>query len=238
MDRRIVLFIFILSFMIIPFASAYQKEVPLSITVGCDKINCSLAWNITVLNPNSSILINNQVMSVGDYYANYSLTPTETGTFLVFLSDTTGSDNYDTSFDVTYAGEQLTTSQGILYGSLYLVLILFIIAVLLIMNLLPDENTKSNTGEILSISFLKYLRGTLWIVEWVMLIAVLYLSSNLAFAYLSETLFANIFFVLFRICFGITPIIVIVWVIWLIAKIIQDKEIHKLLNRGMFKQAF
>lgn len=237
MDRRIVL-VLLFALFLFPLASAYQKEIPLNVIVGCDKINCSLAWNITILNPNSSILINNQVMSVGDYYANYSLTPVTTGTYFVFLSDTTGINNYDTSFDVTYAGEQLTTSQGILYGSLYLVLVLFIIAVLLIMNLLPDENTKSNTGEILSISYLKYLRGTLWMVEWVMLIALLYLSSNLAFAYLSETLFATIFLTLFRVCFSLTPIVVILWVVWLIAKIIQDKEIKSMLSRGMFKQSF
>ncbi len=165
---------------------------------------------------------------------------TKIGAYCVLIecNTTTQTGGIEKCFEITYNGKELQTSQGILYGSLYFVLILFIIAVLLIMNLLPDENTKSDKGDIVSISLLKYLRGTLWIVEWALLIAVLYLSSNLAFAYMSETLFANIFFVLFRVCFSMTPIIVIIWIIWLIAKIIQDKEMKQLMSRGIFKQSF
>lgn len=233
MDKKIIVCL-LFGLLILPFASAYQKEVPLNVVVGCDKINCSLDWNITILNPNSSILVDNQAMTIGEFYSNYSLTPLDVGKYLVFLSDTTGSNNYDTSFDVTYAGEQLSTSQGILYGSLYLVLVLLIVVILLIINMLPDDNSKGEDGEILSISYLKYLRGTLWMVEYMMLIVILYLSSNLAFAYMSETLFANIFFVLFRISFGIAPLIVIVWVGWLVVQIIQDKRIRGLWERGMF----
>jgi len=235
MDKRLI-FILLFALFLFPLVSAYQKEIPLSITVGCDKINCSLAWNITILNPNSSILIDNQEMIVGDYYASYSLTPVSTGNYLVFLSDTTGSNNYGTTFDVTYSSEQLSTSQGILYGSFFTVLVLFILVIFFIITKLPDSNERDEEGKIMSISYLKYLRSTLWFVEWLLVVTVLYLASNLAFAYMSEQLFASILFVLFRISLGITPLVVIVWVAWMFVSFFQDKQFQNMLNRGMFPQ--
>jgi len=91
-------------------------------------------------------------------------------------------------------------------------------------------------GNLMSISYLKYLRNIFYVFEWMLFIAALYISSNLAFAYLNEELFAKILFVLFRITFGVTPIIVIVWMAWIFVSMFHDKELQKLLNRGIFPE--
>jgi hypothetical protein len=137
---------------------------------------------------------------------------------------------------ITYNGERLETPESIFYSSLFVVLFLFMLVVFFIILKLPDENERDGEGRIMSISYLKYFRTTLWIVEWMLLVAVLYLSSNLAFAYLQEALFANILFILFRICFGLTPILIIVMVAYMFASFFHDREFQNLLNRGIFPQ--
>ena len=72
--------------------------------------------------------------------------------------------------------------------------------------------------------------------EWMLFIGILFMFSNLGFAFLEEELFSQTLFVLFKICFGVTPLIVIVWMIWIIASMFHDKEFQQMLNRGMFPQ--
>ena len=81
-----------------------------------------------------------------------------------------------------------------------------------------------------------YLRPALWFFEWMLFITLLFLTSNIAFAYLNEQMFANILFALFKITFGITPLILIVWIIWIFVEMFHDKEFQGMLNRGFFPQ--
>ena len=70
--------------------------------------------------------------------------------------------------------------------------------------------------------------------SWMLFIGILFLASNIASGLLTETMFAKFFFMLFQICFGLTPIIVIVWLIWIIVSMFHDKQFQALLNRGFF----
>ena len=135
---------------------------------------------------------------------------------------------------VNSVGQELTESQSLLSIGLMLILILFMGVIFFGIGLLPARNTKDEEGRILSISYLKYLRSTLWFVEWMLVIAVLFIVSNLAIAYLIDGLLADVFFTLFHMCFALTPLIVIVWMIWIFVSMFHDKQFQRLLNRGMF----
>jgi len=135
---------------------------------------------------------------------------------------------------VNSVGQELTESQSLLSIGLMLILILFMGVIFFGIGLLPARNTKDEEGRILSISYLKYLRSTLWFVEWMLVIAVLFIASNLAIAYLIDGLLADVFFTLFHMCFALTPLIVIVWMIWIFVSMFHDKQFQRLLNRGMF----
>lgn len=137
---------------------------------------------------------------------------------------------------ITSIGEELTQAQSILYVGLLAILIFVFIGVLVGINFLPSSNTKDEEGRILSISYMKYLRNILYMFEWMMFVAILYISSNLAFAYLGGELIAQVFFVLFQITFGLTPLIVTVWVIMIFVNMYHDKKFQQLLNRGFFPQ--
>ena len=139
-------------------------------------------------------------------------------------------------FEITYSGLRLTTANSIFYAVLIFLMLLLIAGILYGTGRLPAINDKDEDGRIMSVKWSKYLRAPLYFVAWMLFIAILYISSNLAFAYLGEQLFAQVLFVFFRICFGITPLIVTVWFVWFFVKFFQDKKFQNLLNRGIFPQ--
>jgi len=140
------------------------------------------------------------------------------------------------TFEVSSTGYDISEAKSVLYASLFFVFIFLMVSLVFVINQLPSSNTKDEEGKILSISYLKYLRPALWFVEWMLFIAILYLSSNIAFAYLQEQLFAKTLFVLFRVAFSVTPVIVIVWMMWMFVKMFHDRQLQKIINRGIFPQ--
>lgn len=140
------------------------------------------------------------------------------------------------TFFITYTGQEFSEAQAILSGFLLIILVGLIISLVFFINQLPFENERDPEGQIISISYLKYLRSPLWFVEWMLVIALLYITSNLAFAFLSEELFAKVLFMIFQVMFALTPIIVIIWGVWFFVKFYHDREFQNLLNRGIFPQ--
>lgn len=143
---------------------------------------------------------------------------------------------YVNYFDVTYNGKQLSISQSFLYFCLFIVLFFVFGMNIYFISKLPNRNQQDEDGRILSVTYLKYFRDVLWFTEWMIFIAIIYLSSNLAFAYLNEQMFAQILFTMFKICFGLTPLIVTVWVVWIFVSMFHDREFQQMLNRGIFPQ--
>jgi len=191
--------------------------------------------NLTISNSNGLIITNAEMTNNGTVWT-YNYTPITLGrTDVAYLSD--GCEKSGTAyFEVTYNGNELKQPQSTMYISLFLFLIFIFIITILGIKQLPSSNEKDEEGKILSVSYLKYLRPIGWFFLWMLFIAMLFLSSNIAFAFLGEQLFANILFVLFRICFGLTPLIVVVWIIWIYRQMFHDKQMQKMLNRGIFPQ--
>jgi hypothetical protein len=143
---------------------------------------------------------------------------------------------YSHDVTVTSTGFELSTGSSIFYAILIFLMILLLVGTLYGTGKLPGMNEKDEDGRIMSVKWGKYLRAPLYFVAWMLFIAILYISSNLAFAYLGEQLFAKVLFALFRICFGVTPLIVVVWFVWFFVRFFQDKKFQTLLNRGIFPQ--
>jgi len=143
---------------------------------------------------------------------------------------------YCYDFTITYLGKQLTTEKAIIYFIFLILFILIFIGTFIFIGFLPSKNEKDEEGKILSISYLKYFRNVLYMFEWMLFIGITYMFSNLGFAFLEEELFSQALFMIFKICFAITPIIVIVWFIWIIVSMFHDKQFQQMLNRGMFPQ--
>ncbi len=140
----------------------------------------------------------------------------------------------DKCYEVNYFGKELTSSQSTIYIGLLGILIFTLFVSFFSMNYLPASNTKDEYGRILSISYLKHFRLVLWLVAYFLFIAIIYLSSNIAFAFLSEQLFAKLLFAIFTVLLALSPIVVIVLMISFFVTFYHDKEFQGMLNRGVF----
>ncbi|MFA6201192.1 MAG: hypothetical protein WC679_12390 [Bacteroidales bacterium] len=138
------------------------------------------------------------------------------------------------NYIVQGVGLELTDGRSLLYflevGSLFL----FFILILYFMGKLPDGETRDGEGNLISINNLKYFKSVLLFTDWMILIGIFYLLSNLAFAYLGERLVAQTMFMIYSICFRLTLPIVIVWFIWIFVQIAQDKKMKRLIQKGIF----
>lgn len=137
---------------------------------------------------------------------------------------------------VNYSGILLSVSEAILYiGFLGLLIFAFFLN-FVGMGYLPARNTTDEEGRIMSVSYLKYFRNVLWMSGYFLFIGIFYIASNLAFTFLQEELVAKALFMIFQIALIVSPVIIIVWVLYIFSSMFHDKEFQKILNRGMFPQ--
>lgn len=138
------------------------------------------------------------------------------------------------TFYAGYSGKILDSGEAILYIPLFLVFFFAFFMITFGINYLPSENQKDSDNRILKISYLKYLRSTLYFILWLLVLAVLYLASNLSFAYSPDVLLANFFLMLYKIGLGLTLPIVVIWLLWILSKITEDKQLNSMMKRGLF----
>ena len=144
--------------------------------------------------------------------------------------------SWNANFESNYLGKELSTSQSILYLGLLGIFVLILFATFFGIGQLPKSNVQDEEGKILSINYLKHFRLVLWLVAYFLFIAIIFLSSNIAFAFLQEEMFGKILFAIFSILFAVAPIVIILIVISFFVKFYHDKEFQKMINRGMFPQ--
>ena len=201
--------------------------------------NCTFSNLTSVIYPNGTNNGLGLLMTKSGLEYNYTYcNTTNLGNYIVNgYSDVDGVDTvwaYD--FDVTYLGKQLDSGQSILYVGFLGLLILIFFLNFYGMGYLPSRNQKDEQGRIMSVNYLKYFRNVLWMTGYFLFIGIVYISSNLAFAFLGEELLAKTLFMIYRVSFGLAPVAMIVWVGFIFASIFHDKEFQRMLNRGMFPQ--
>ena len=235
------LLILTLALLILPLVSAldyptHKQDTDLAFSITSNNAtNC----NLTNINSPSGVIVINQTGTQSFQTFNFTIAGGNYSEFGTYCHKLECSDGYETisgekCYEVNYYGKELTQSQSTIYIGLLGILIFTLFATFFGMGHLPKENAQDEYGRILSINYLKYFRLVLWLFAYFMFVAIIYLGSNIAYAFLSEQLFAKILFALFSILMIFAPIIVIVLVISFFVKLFHDKELQGLLNRGMF----
>ena len=240
----IVIFVILLitTLLIIPLASALDypthkqnTELQFSITS-----NNATQCNLTSINaPAGNVITINQIGTRSSQTFNFTVgggNYSEFGSYCHNIECYDGStiNSGDECYEVNYFGKELTSSQATIYIGLLGILIFTLFISFFGINALPASNTKDEEGRILSINYLKHFRLVLWLVSYFLLIAIIYLSSNIAFAFLSEQLFAKLLFAIFTVLLVLSPVVVIVLMISFFVKFFHDKEFQRMLNRGIF----
>ena len=138
-------------------------------------------------------------------------------------------------FEVTGTGYELTPARATTYIIIFFILMFLFVVVMLGINKLPSGNDTDESGKLMSINNLKYFRSVLLLLEYLLVVGIFYLSSNLAFSYLGEQLFAKILFMFFQVLAWLILPIIIVWVVWIFAQIIDDKRMRRLIEHGIYE---
>ena len=200
--------------------------------------NCTYCNFTRVMGPSNQTLVTNITAFQDGTYFYYNVESpnfTRNG-FYTYCYDCGNGVEKETgciNFDITYVGGELTQEMAMVYSIAFAVLIFLFLLVLGVISKLPSRDTTDDEGLILKVSDLKHLRPILWGVEWVLILSMLFIVSNLTLAYLPQELFGNFFFVIYQVMFWMTIPLLFVWVIWFFRKIINDKEIKQMIERGV-----
>lgn len=227
----LVFFVMSLLFLTLVTATATNQKL-YNVTASCKNFDCTKI-NITILAPNSSTVKFNQSMTNAGAYAYYQFTPNQVGEYTFYVFD--NQQNYSSgTFKSSSTGTELTTANSVIYAGLFALIFFIFFIMIFFINKLPDRNTTDEEGRLVSITWLKYLRAPLWFVVYFLFIAIIFISSNLAFAYLGEQLFAKVLFSIYRILMGLAVPIVVIWIVWIFVSMFHDKQFQKMINKGIF----
>lgn len=186
---------------------------------------------------NQTILSNIQATADGTYYysvinkGNFS----EIGDYN-YIYDCGNSEEKVTGkldFQINYTGKELDGSTVSVYIASIFVLIFFFIIILLLINKLPSKDAVDDNGMILQVNNLKHLRPVLWGFSWGIILALMFIVSNIAIAYLPTAMIGNLFWAFFTIMFWLSMLALPLWFAWIFVGIWRDKEVKRMLERGV-----
>jgi len=241
--RKIFMFLFISMFLIsvvsaeesFIFKNGQQATLEIAMSNNdlstCDTCTCE----VSLFYPNGSAFVRNGGGANVDGYCQYNFTPNTLGIYGGELIATNGADSGRATFEfeVNYTGENFNLQSALLQLGFVAFLIFFLLFVLFSIPRLPNSNNKSDDNIVVSINKLKYLRPVLYAISWGLLLAIMFIVSNVAIAYLPMGMFGEFLFTLFRIMFLMTLPMVVIWLIYIFYSIFQDKEMKKLIERGI-----
>jgi len=239
--KKKVAFLFLLALFVCSFSvsaesiGTFKIDEGLQIYQECN--NCTDCNFTRAKYPNgTNVLSNLEAIKDGTYYYYDVLGGdlTEIGTYS-YCYDCGNSAERATGcldFELTYNGHQLNTERSLIYlGFIAFLSVLFIYCFYLI-NHLPDD-TRDDDGYILSFSNLKHLRPILYAFAWALLLGIVFLSSNVAIAYLPFAMFGDFLFMIFKLMFIFTIIAIPVWFVYFFVGIFKHKEMKRMLERGV-----
>lgn len=239
-----IILLFILGMVLISMVHAevpiYQQNYNVTLTAVCE--NCTYVNLTKVENKNGIILLGQFPMTKNGTNYNYSLTNTSNLGLYNYITcgDLDGTltcqDTQDRTFEITANGFNFSTAKSLIYITLLGILIFLFILNLIAIAKIPAGNPRADSGNILSISLVKYLKPTFIVTAWGLIISILFIASSIAGAYLSDQAFSKFLFGLFKLStFFIYPLLIF-WVIGIIINIVKDIKLNQLFGRGVIPQ--
>jgi hypothetical protein len=226
--NKTITWILILILLVTPIlAQTYEQDEPLDIKAPCMNngtyCSASATCNVTIFYPNSTTLINNELMTNNQAYHNYSLTEEQTnilGEYEVTIMCQDGTIyGYSTyNYKITPTGEEPSTSEGILYIGIFAVLLIFFI--LCIYGLITLDNL--------------FIRFAILHISYLLIVAITFISQNIANNFITNApfliSFSEILWKVFMI--GYFPFLV-GSVCYLFYMVITIKEIRDMIDKGI-----
>lgn len=237
MKSKILVFIFIGIFLI-SFTSAvisdlgsFQKGTAISLPQVANATACNIT---SVRNPNSTVLIEDVVMTKRGTEFNYTLTASYTTTLGTYkVNGECDQTVWVYEFEVTPNGSTITPEKVYIYIISLIFLVVLIVGTVLIIYQLPSSDAQDVIGNIVQVSWLKYLRPVLWMFNWGIALSIVFIISNLTLIYLQYEMVGKLFFAVYQIMFYTMIVAVPITFIWILVRIFQDKEMKRMISRGV-----
>jgi len=194
--------------------------------------------NVTIINPDGNVLVDNLAMTnIGSTF-NYTLNSTQTSTngdylFIPMFNDN-GTKFYNSlTFYVTPSGTEPDLTQGLMYLVMVGVCILLFGLCLYYSINVNGSNTYDLTGKLLKVNYGKYLKVFLFNIAFVLLGGVLFFVHEISLNFLWLSFSTGIVEVLMQIVWILVLIIFVFSLVFMTLRWILDTEIDKLATRGL-----
>jgi len=241
--------LWILVLLLIPIAIAdpsfiFSKNSSPDISISCVDENNNLCGAgtdclITIIGPNSSVIINNGTMSNNINYYNYSLNKNQTnelGEYSAFVyCDGTTTSYTKFTYEITRSGKTLEIPESLLYILLTFAIFCIFVISLYFTIAVPYANKRDDNGDTVRITKTKYIKMGLvgityslflWFLNMLIGISNNFINLEMYYGFVS-----GIFLALLRLSL---PLLILI-IVWSLFEIIRDINKQKLIN--IFKKA-
>jgi len=235
------IYLFLFSILFISLISAqvglgvFGQEDCIELIQTCD--SCTYNNVSRVLFPNGTLAISTEkeMTKDGTFYNYTFCSTTAIGEYYVYgHGDLSAVDTvWSYTFDITGSGTELTTAGSIVYLGIFIVLIFLLVITIGTISLLPSRNNQDDEGNILSINNLKHLRPVLWVFSYGLVMAIIFIGSNISLAYLGSSMVGNLLLAIYKVMLALAPIFAIVWILYIFWSIFSDQKLERLINQGI-----
>lgn len=179
----LVLFLFV--FVSSAYAiNIYPKDELIDLKYPCFNNNtyCSsnAECNITIFYPNTTMLVNNQLMTNQRSYHNYSILPIASGDYQVIMLCRDGvlSGYSSFNFRITPSGEDATTGRALLYFLAIIVTFAILIFFVWLAFKVPTKDEYNSYGQLIQVNFRKHFREILFLMAYMMLVLLFFFLNR------------------------------------------------------------
>ena len=199
--------------------------------------------NITTTYPNSSLLINNQVMINSVSYFSYNISGsfiTENGDYenTIFCEDGDDKDFTTFSFLITSTGGVITTSESIIYFIFTgIVLLLFAFGLWLSIVIPFDNKIRNDGGAIIKLSYIKYIKLIVIMITYVLFVWFLNTLVGLSNNFVSLNLYFGFFSMLYMIFLYSMYIFELIMIMIFVYNTVKDNNMKEKIKKfgGLFE---
>lgn len=213
----------------------YKQGECLDVRQTC--VSCTYV-NISVTNPNSTIVLNNIGMDsqgAGVWIKEFCETSTTGRYDVVGAGDLDGTDTgFAYFFKISATGTELTQAKAVSYTIILIISIFIFLGLLFVGIKLPSKNKSDElTGYIIAVSNLKYLKTIMLGLSYLSMVWISYFTWMIVYAFLDFTFLSSLFKIMFYTLAISTFPLFVLYVYFTIANFIRDKDIKDLLLRGL-----
>lgn len=207
------------------------------------KINCvnngghcsaGAVCNITVLDSNDVVLVDDSPMTNSGSYFNHSFNASSVGVFKQQVFCVDGYNGYSAStFKVTPSGVEGSTGDAVVYVILLLVALVLMILCIVGGVKINGDNEFNLYGKLMSINYGKYLKMGLFFGSYLFLWFVFFLAWQVADKFLMFDFISELFRMLFLILTVLLAPLFIAFVALAFLKWVADLKLEKLAERNL-----